>query len=69
MENIISLLKDAKRDVEKGRCSGTDQAVYLDCALIYIEGAIEIAQNHIRYDAETQDHYRHLTGRPLGRTE
>jgi len=48
MENIIALLRDAKRDIERGRVSGTDKTVYLDCALIYIEGAIEIARNHAK---------------------
>jgi hypothetical protein len=51
MENIIALLMDAKRDIERGRVSGSNQTVFLDCALIYIEGAIEIAKLRITHEA------------------
>ena len=52
MENIIALLRDAKQDIERARNTENPEAhqCFLDCAAIYIDGAIQIANSHIKHE-------------------
>ena len=60
MENIIALLKDAKRNIELACNTESPEAhqCFLDCAAIYIDGAIQIANNHIKADLAPSDFAR-----------